>query len=295
MMQKILVIGGEGQLGKELCEILQSQRRNFTACDRRTLDLSDVEEVEAYIESLAPNIIINCAAYTAVDRAETQQEAAFAVNYLAVQAIAAVAEKLDSYFIHISTDYVFDGCAYTPYSEDALTQPRSIYGQSKQAGETAIMTKVISKYVIVRTAWVYGVYGKGNFVKTMLKLGKERENLGVVADQIGAPTWTYDLAISLTKICDQLSPEISGIYHFTNSGVCSWYDFATAIFAEAERLGFPLKLQQLNPITTADYPTPAQRPHYSVLSTRKITNLLGAHPPHWQESLRKMLTSYLQK
>jgi dTDP-4-dehydrorhamnose reductase len=264
------------------------------ACDRQTLDLSVSSDINNYILEIRPDIIINCSAYTAVDLAETKKEQAFAINHLAVAAIAKTAKQIDSYLIHVSTDYVFDGQHYLPYREDDLTQPKSIYGQSKLAGEQAIIEQT-DQYMIVRTAWVYGLYGKGNFVKTMLKLGQTREELGVVADQIGSPTWTKDLAIALLQLCDHLSPETSGIYHFTNSGVCSWYDFAAAIFMEARQLGYPLQLQNLIPITTAEYPTAAQRPHYSVLANQKITKLLGSHAPHWHHSLQLMLKEYLSQ
>lgn len=290
-MTKILLIGSAGQVGQEVQRLLELQGQDYIACDRQTLDLSNTTLIEGYICNVRPEIIINCSAYTAVDQAETDIEQAFLINHLAVEAIAKAAKQINSYLIHISTDYVFDGRQYLPYQETDLAQPNGVYGQSKLAGEKAI-TQQLERYIIVRTAWVYGCYGKGNFVKTMLRLGQEREVLNVVSDQIGSPTWAKDLATTLLQLCDQLAPEMTGIYHFSNSGVCSWYDFAAAIFAEAKNLGYDLKLTQLNPITTADYPTPAQRPHYSVLSTRKISSLLGKYPSHWQASLQCMLQEY---
>ncbi|AFY36954.1 dTDP-4-dehydrorhamnose reductase [[Leptolyngbya] sp. PCC 7376] len=292
-MAKILLIGSSGQLGQEVQKLLEFKGEDYISCDRGSLNLSNISLIESYIYNVQPDIVINCSAYTAVDRAEEEVEQAFLINHLVVEAIAKATKQIGSYLIHISTDYVFDGQNYLPYSEEDLTNPRSTYGKSKLAGEQAII-KQTDKYIIVRTAWVYGIYGKGNFVKTMLKLGQARENLGIVSDQIGSPTWTKDLAMALLQICKQLSQENSGIYHFTNSGVCSWYDFASAIFMESKSLGYPLKLTQLKPITTSEYPTPAQRPHYSVLSTKKISNLLGEYPPHWHQSLRLMLEKYLK-
>jgi dTDP-4-dehydrorhamnose reductase len=200
---------------------------------------------------------------------------------------------MEAGIIHISTDYVFDGSQSQPYRETDPTQPLGAYGLSKQKGEAAVQA-ACPNHMIVRTAWVYGVQGKGNFVKTMLRLGKEREELRVVADQIGSPTWAKDLAGAIAQYATKLTPETAGIYHYTNSGVCSWYDFAVAIFEEARLLGFPLKIERVVPITTADYPTPARRPAFSVLSLQKTNALLGTIPPHWRDSLRAMLKELQQ-
>ncbi|PSB17833.1 dTDP-4-dehydrorhamnose reductase [Phormidesmis priestleyi ULC007] len=198
--------------------------------------------------------------------------------------------------IHISTDYVFDGQKNTPYTEQDSTNPISVYGHSKLGGEQALQQAWLHRpanqtnsYIILRTAWVYGAYGKSNFVKTMLKLGSEREQIRVVSDQIGTPTWSNHLAHAIAQLIPKLNPETSGTYHFTNSGAASWYDFAIATFEEAEQLGFPLKVQSVIPITTAEYPTPAQRPAYSILGCAKISTLLETHPPHWRTALRQML------
>ena len=293
-MSKILLIGSAGQLGQEVQQLLELRGADYVACDRSVLDLGNVKLIESYIQEIQPDVVINCSAYTAVDRAEEETEQAFLINHLAVEAIAKATKQIDSYLVHVSTDYVFDGRNHMPYYEEDATNPSSAYGKSKLAGEQAIIQQT-DKYIILRTAWVYGTYGKGNFVKTMLRLGQDRDTLGVVSDQIGSPTWTKDLAIALLKICGHLSQEISGIYHFTNSGVCSWYDFASAIFMEAKNLGYPPKLKQLKPITTAEYPTPAKRPHYSVLSTKKISELLWEFPPHWHHSLKLMLEQYLKE
>ena len=284
----ILLIGDRGQLGEELSHILKSQNAELITLSREELDLTKAENIRQIIKKNQPNIIINCAAYTAVDKAENESELANLINGIAPGIIAEEAARLDSFLIHISTDYVFDGSQSIAYLETDKTQPLGVYGKTKLAGETAIQN-YCSKYLIIRTAWVYGIYGKGNFVKTMLKLAKDREELRVVCDQIGSPTWTYDLANAIAQILPKLSPEISGIYHYTNSGVCSWYDFAVTIFEEAEKLGFPLTIKKVVPITTSEYPTPAKRPAFSVLSNRKISSLLGDFPPHWRSSLREML------
>jgi dTDP-4-dehydrorhamnose reductase len=285
----ILLIGNQGQLGAELDQILKSKNEKLITVDREQLDLTNGDSIRQTIEKNKPKVIINCAAYTAVDRAESEPETSKLVNAIAPQIMAEEACKLSSFLIHISTDYVFNGEKNKAYLETDITQPLGVYGNTKLEGEMGIKNNC-DKYIIIRTAWVYGVFGKGNFVKTMLRLGQEREELKVVADQIGSPTWTYDLAIAISEILPKLSSEIVGIYHYTNSGVCSWYDFAVTIFEEAKKMGFPLKIKKVIPIITEEYPTPAKRPAFSVLSTRKISTLLGENPPHWRSSLQKMLT-----
>ncbi|MFS8118729.1 MAG: dTDP-4-dehydrorhamnose reductase, partial [Microcoleus sp.] len=237
---------------------------------------------------IQPDLVVNSGAYTMVDKAESDAELAHAVNGIAPGIFAEECEKLGASLIHFSTDYVFDGSKSSAYLETDSTNPLGIYGKSKLAGEEAIR-KAGNRHIIIRTAWVYGNCGKGNFVKTMLRLGKDREELRVVADQIGSPTCTGDLAAATAHIIPLLGLEDFGTYHYTNSGVCSWYDFAIAIFEEAAQLGFPLKVQRVIPITTAEYPTPAKRPAFSVLSTTKISALLGTYPPHWRQGLRQML------
>jgi dTDP-4-dehydrorhamnose reductase len=243
------------------------------------------------MDEVRPELVINAAAYTAVDKAESEPEITKATNAIAPGILAKEAQKMGVPLIHISTDYVFDGSQSRPYLDTDTTNPLGVYGQSKLAGEQAIRENC-NLHIILRTAWVYGVGGKGNFVKTMLKLGAEREEIRVVADQVGSPTWTGDLASAIAQLLPQLNPEITGTYHYTNSGVASWYDFAVAIFEEAKPLGFPLKVQRIIPITTADYPTPARRPAYSVLYCGKIAAVLGTHPPHWRQALRQMLAEY---
>ncbi len=285
---KILLTGGSGQLAQELHPILLSSGE-VIGVDRARLDLSQPETIRQAIAEIQPHLVVNAGAYTAVDKAESEPELAQAVNGIAPGIIAEECEKLGATLIHISTDYVFDGSQGYPYRETDSTNPLGSYGKSKLAGEEAIR-QAGNRHIIIRTAWVYGNGGKGNFVKTMLRLGKDREEIRVVADQIGSPTWTGDLAAGISQIIPEIQPEIFGTYQYTNSGVCSWYDFAIAIFEEAEKLGFPLKIKRVIPITTAEYPTPAKRPAFSVLSPVKISGILGTYPPYWRESLRQMLT-----
>jgi dTDP-4-dehydrorhamnose reductase len=282
--QRILITGIQGQLGQELQGMLTSLGE-VVGVGRDNLDLSQPDSIRQVISQIQPNIIVNAAAYTAVDKAESEVELADAVNAIAPEILAHEAQKLGSTLLHVSTDYVFDGQKNTPYLEEDSTNPLSIYGKSKLAGEEKI-ERACQSYMILRTAWVYGTYGKSNFVKTMLRLGKEREEIRVVSDQIGSPTWARDIAGSITEL---LTNPTTGIYHFTNSGVASWYDFAIAILEEAKQLGFPLKVRQVIPITTAEYPTPAKRPAYSVLSGKKISTVLGTYPAYWRDSLRQML------
>ena len=284
---KILLAGGSGQLAQELQPILLSWGE-VIAVDRTRVDLSQPESIRQAMAQIQPNLVVNAGAYTAVDKAENEPELASAVNGIAPGIFAEECEKLGASLIHFSTDYVFDGSRGSAYLETDITNPLGTYGKSKLAGEEAIR-QAGNRHIIIRTAWVYGNGGKGNFVKTMLRLGKEREEIRVVADQIGSPTWTGDLAAATSQIIPQIKPEIFGTYQYTNSGVCSWYDFAIAIFEEAAKLGFPLKVQRVIPITTAEYPTPAKRPAFSVLSTVKISALLGTYPPHWRQGLRQML------
>ncbi|MEG4248428.1 dTDP-4-dehydrorhamnose reductase [Microcoleus sp. Pol10D4] len=284
---KILLAGGSGQLAQELQPILLSSGE-VIAVDRTRLDLSQPESIRQAMAEIQPDLVVNGGAYTAVDKAESEPELANAVNGIAPGILAEECEKLGASLIHFSTDYVFDGSHGSAYLETDSTNPLGTYGKSKLAGEEAIR-KAGNRHIIIRTAWVYGNGGKGNFVKTMLRLGKEREEIRVVADQIGSPTWTGDLSAATSQIIPLLGQETFGTYHYTNSGVCSWYDFAIAIFEEAAQLGFPLKVQRVIPITTSEYPTPAKRPAFSVLSTVKISALLGTYPPHWRQGLRKML------
>ncbi|MFM7406912.1 MAG: dTDP-4-dehydrorhamnose reductase [Cuspidothrix sp.] len=293
MNKSILLIGNNGQVGTELQNLLSSDYQ-VIGLARPQIDLTQVDQLRETIQAIKPEIIINAAAYTAVDKAEIEPEIAHSINAIAPQILAEESQKLGSFLIHISTDYVFDGNSNYPYQETDITNPLSIYGQTKLAGEIAIQ-QACTDFIILRTAWVYGTHGKGNFVKTMLRVGKDRPQVRVVEDQIGSPTWAHDIADTINKIIPQLTSEISGIYHYTNSGVASWYDFSIAIFAEAEKLGFPLQIKEVIPITTPEYPTPAKRPAYSVLSCRKISQLLGTYPPHWRQRLILMLKELILK
>lgn len=290
---RILLTGKNGQLGSELQPLLASLGEVF-AVGRETLDLAKPDAISSLMAEIKPHIVVNAAAYTAVDKAETETDLATAINGIAPGILAAESQRINAKLIHVSTDYVFDGTQSHPYVETDPTNPLGHYGASKLAGEQAILA-THANYAIIRTAWVYGTGGTGNFVKTMLRLGREREELKVVMDQVGTPTWTRDLATAIVQLIPQLNSQTSGIYHYTNSGVTSWYDFAIAIFEEAKLLGVPLKIQQVIPITTAEYPTPARRPAYSVLNGKKLATLLGNHPPQWRSGLRTMLKTLINQ
>lgn len=294
-MRRILLVGATGQVGLELQRTL-TPLGEVMSVGRETLDLAKATHIRQAIREANPNVIVNAAAYTAVDKAETETELAHSINALAPTIMAEEAQQLGAALFHISTDYVFDGQKNTPYTEDDATNPISAYGKSKLLGEEGIR-KTYDRHIILRTAWVYGTYGKSNFVKTMLRLFAERDEVRVVADQVGTPTWASDIATASATLLPQLSPDgeqspLTGIYHFTNSGVASWYDFAVAIFEEAKLLGFPVKVQRIVPISTAEYPTPAVRPAYSVLSGKKVSAALGTYPPYWRDGLRQMLREF---
>jgi dTDP-4-dehydrorhamnose reductase len=256
--------------------------------DLPELDITDVAQTLNTIMQVQPQFIINCAAYTAVDKAESESKTAYAINAAAVQNLTAAAELVGAYLVHISTDYVFDGKNYLPYRETDPPAPQTQYGQTKMQGEQFALN--YNKSVIIRTAWLYSRYGN-NFVKTMLRLGSEKPSIDVVADQVGTPTNATDLAYAILQIVDVATKDASrfasGIFHFTNEGICSWYDFATAIMRLAD---LPCKV---NPIDTSDYPTPAQRPPYSVLHKGRIKQCYGIEIRHWQTALAECL-GYIQ-
>ena len=288
---KILLIGTTGQVGSELQQTLPTIGE-VVALDRSELDLSDRQQIQRQISNNKPDIIVNAAAYTAVDKSETEPDLAMAINAHAPKAIALAAKEIGAKVLHISTDYVFDGQNHTPYLETDPTNPLGVYGKSKLLGEQGV--RECDRHIILRTAWVYGARGHGNFVKTMLRLGAEREELKVVADQIGSPTWSYDIAEAIANLLSKSIEDssVNGTFNFTDSGVASWYDLAVATFTEARKLGFPLKVDRVLPISSAEFPTPTQRPHYSVLSKAKIVKTLGVYPPHWRESLKQMLAQW---
>ena len=276
-MKSVLVTGANGQLGVALRNISDSfDGFEFYFTDVDTLDICDKMQVEACVKLHRINMIVNCAAYTAVDKAEDDPELCMLINRDAVRNIGEVAVSVGAKVIHISTDYVFDGNGTRPYREDDATNPVSAYGAAKLAGEQALLS-VCPDSVIIRTAWLYSETGS-NFVKTMLSLGTERDRLSVVADQRGTPTYAADLADAIKSVlmAERFAP---GIYHYTNEGVCTWYDFAVKIF---ELSGIKCAV---NPLTTAEYPTRAKRPAYSVLDKSKIKSTYGIKIPEWESSL----------
>lgn len=272
----ILVTGGNGQLGTELSKLLPDAI--FT--DANELDITDENAVMEFVKSHNVDTIVNCAAYTAVDNAEDNIELATKVNVDGPKNLAKTGAKL----IHISTDYVFDGMGCKPYTPEDKTNHISVYGKTKLAGEKAVIENA-NIYVIIRTAWLYSPYGK-NFVKTMRMLGETKESINVVCDQIGTPTYAGDLAEAIKQIIPQLKKENSGIYHFTNEGVCSWYDFSTEIMEQSK-----LKCR-VNPVPSSAYPTKATRPFYSVLDKSKIKKVFGIEISHWKKGLEKCLKQF---
>jgi dTDP-4-dehydrorhamnose reductase len=284
-MTNVLITGAYGQLGSELKKIAPKYAQHtyfFTDVD--TLDICNKQAILKFCIDNSINYILNCAAYTAVDKAEEeeQQSLCYAINAEAVKHLGEVASQIGASIIHISTDYVFDGKSYIPYTEDVTTNPHSLYGKSKLLGEQWLM-KSCSHAIIIRTSWLYSTFGN-NFVKTMIKLGTERTQLNVIFDQIGTPTYAADLAEVMleiiSKIDNQDNANTSGIYHFSNEGVCSWYDFTIAIHAL-----FGITTCNVLPIESKEYPTKAPRPHYSVLNKHKIKATFGITIPHWQTSL----------
>jgi dTDP-4-dehydrorhamnose reductase len=282
-MQKVVVTGAGGQLGREL--VACAPPVELVALGRDALDIADAGAVLERLAALAPALVINAAAYTAVDRAEAEPELARQVNALGPANLARACHTLGARLIHVSTDFVFDGRASRPYRPDDATGPLGVYGQSKLEGEQALM-EALPGALIVRTGWVYSRHG-ANFVKTMLRLMAERDALAVVCDQVGTPTWAAGLAAALWRFAAQ--PELAGIYHWSDAGVCSWYDFAQAIAEEALALGLLPRAIPLRPIPASDYPTPAQRPAYSVLDKGATWQALGVAGEHWRVQLRRML------
>jgi dTDP-4-dehydrorhamnose reductase len=282
-MKKILVTGSKGQLGSEI-QLLSNDLKNyeFLFHDIDTLDLSDFVALEEFIRTSSPQIIVNCAAYTAVDKAEEETNAAYFLNAEVPDKLASLSDKYNSFLIHISTDYVFDGRNYRPYKENDLPNPLSVYAKSKLAGEQRVLQ--YNNTLVLRTSWLYSQFGH-NFVKTMLKLGKERNTLNIVFDQTGTPTNAHDLAIAIVKITEHLNQDesIRGIFHFSDEGLCSWYDFAKEIMDFA---GYSC---QVLPITSDKYPLPASRPNYTVLDKSKIKRTLNISIPYWKDSMIECL------
>lgn len=284
-IMNILVTGSNGQLGSELKKLVAiktDHSNHFIFTDISELDITDEAQVKAFFEQNSIDFCMNAAAYTAVDKAENEPITAHLINVEAVRLLAVQCQLHNAFFIHISTDYVFDGMSHLPYGEDSPTDPQSIYGKTKLAGEI-VAIKNNPKTIIIRTSWLYSAFGN-NFVKTMLRLAQSKPALSVVADQIGTPTYAGDLAQAILYIIDFISANkdknLAGTYHYSNEGVATWYDFAHAIFEMND-----LKVK-LKPIRTTEYPTPAHRPAYSILDKSKIKNTFGIEISHWRESLK---------
>ncbi len=283
---KILVTGAYGQLGNEIKELKGDfSGFDFIFTDADTLDITDEEAVSSFLLNHKPNYVINCAAYTAVDKAEEDHILAEKINALAPRILGTYSHQIRAKLIHISTDYVFDGNNCSPYSESDAVNPQGVYGKTKLLGELNCLKENPST-VVVRTSWLYSGFGN-NFVKTMLRLGKERESLKVVFDQVGTPTYAADLAkiiLSIIQISEKDSAKfIPGVYHYSNEGVASWYDFAKAIFEISEIDCI------VNPVLSDQFPTPAKRPHFSVLNKSKICDNFGIEIPYWRDSLEKCI------
>lgn len=294
-MMKVLLTGANGQLGRCLLDRLRTNRDiEFFALDSAELDIVDATRVEQALDEFSPDILINAAAYTAVDRAEEEPELARKVNLQGAENLARATARRGAVMIHVSTDYVFDGRADRPYKEEDQTGPAGVYGQTKLAGEKAV-SGFCPKHIILRTAWVYSEYGN-NFVKTMLRLAATRDELNVVADQIGCPTYAGDIADTILKICLNLSGKPAwGTYHYVGATRCSWADFARAVFAEARKQGILQKEVLVHDIATSEYPTPAKRPTYSVLDCGKISAHFDVIPVPLAQSLAKVLESLVSQ
>ena len=274
---KILITGCNGQLGNEI-QLLEKQHPQHTYfnTDVAELDITNPKAIGQFVEENHIDGIVNCAAYTAVDKAESDADFCRKLNADAPGYLAEAIERQGGWMIQISTDYVFDGTQHTPYREDASTCPNSVYGRTKLEGEQNVTSRC-RRSMVIRTAWLYSTFGN-NFVKTMLRLGREKDELGVIFDQIGTPTYARDLAVAIFAAIEK--GVIPGIYHFSNEGVASWYDFTLAIHRLAG-----IESCRVRPIHTTDYPTPATRPHYSVLDKSKIKETFGIEIPHWETSL----------
>lgn len=288
-MYNILVTGSNGQLGSELQVLAKKHPQySFYFTDVAELDITDKTAIEAFVKENNINAIINCAAYTAVDKAESEVTLADKINHLAVKYLAELTKEYQCKLIHISTDYVFDGTNYIPYQEIDIPNPQSVYGSTKLAGELALQKINPVNAIIIRTSWVYSSFG-ANFVKTILRLGNEKETLSVIDDQIGTPTYAADLAHTILEILPKIDCKNVEFFHYSNEGVCSWYDFAQAIF---EMTKTDCKI---NPIVTAQYPTAAKRPQYSVLNKSKMKEIFQLEIPYWRNSLKACLQLIVKK
>jgi dTDP-4-dehydrorhamnose reductase len=287
-VKRVLITGSHGQVGHCLTHVLSVREDvEVIAYDREVLDITNEVQVATVLAELAPDVIINCAAHTAVDKAESDVEMSYAINRDGPRHLAQAAESLGALMLHISTDYVFDGEKAEPYLETDTPNPKGVYGQSKLAGEEAVAANC-SRYAILRTAWVFGEHGN-NFVKTMLRLGQDRPELGIIGDQFGGPTYAGDIANALVAIMDKFTaPEQAGVYHFSGAPHVSWYQFAKAIFESAEKQGVLSQTPQVNEITADQYPLPAPRPANSRLNCDKIQQMFAVEPSDWQSALDKI-------
>lgn len=283
---KIFVTGSEGQLGRELLKKAKSLGFEATGLDLPQIDITIKPDVVAILNNIKPDVVINAAAYTNVDRAEDEAEICFAANCTGPENIAAVCRSLDIPLIHISTDYVFDGSRNTPYTEKDVISPVNIYGKCKAQGDDAVRN-ILRKHIIIRTSWLYGVHGH-NFVKTILRLGEEKEAISIVADQFGSPTFVIDLADTILAISSQVQnnqDDIWGTYNYCGAGITTWHGFAEKIIEEAKKY-INVKTKQVKPIASKDYPVKAKRPSYSALDCSLIKSRFGICPKPWQESLK---------
>ena len=280
-MKNILITGANGQLGNEM-RLLSSENNqyNYFFTDVQELDICDEQAIQAFVDQNKIDVIVNCAAYTAVDKAEDNVDLCRKLNAVAPGYLAKAAQSRGAAMIQISTDYVFNGTNHIPYTEEEATCPTSAYGITKLEGEQNVMNNC-SQAIVIRTAWLYSIFGN-NFVKTMIRLGKEKESLGVIFDQVGTPTYARDLARAIYAAINK--GIVPGIYHFSDEGVCSWYDFTLAIHRLAG-----IKTCKVSPLLTADYPAKAARPHYSVLDKTKIKKTFGIEIPHWEVSLQECI------
>ena len=287
---KVLVLGCKGQLGRCLNDQLINTNYKVTYTSRDQIDVADFEETRIKITYIAPDVIINASAYTAVDKAENDKVTADLINHLAVDNLAAICFELGCWLIHISTDYVFDGKSTAPYLELDKTNPQGVYGHTKLDGEFAIQSSGC-KYLIIRTAWVFSEYGD-NFLKTMLRLGTVRDELSIVGDQIGCPTYAQDIAKAIITMMTQVSKKssASGTYHYCGDQLCSWYEFARVIFEEARISGLQTP-SLIHSIRTSDYPTAAERPGYSSLNCQKIKNTFGVNTSDWKLGVKNVLSN----
>ena len=287
-MAKFLITGAKGQVGHCLTQQLTG-KAEILAVDRDELDITDQSAVKKIVETFKPDVIINAAAHTAVDRAESEVELSEAINVKGPQYLAEAANEIGAIILHISTDYVFEGIGSGEYKEEDQTNPQGVYGRTKLEGEIAVQ-QANPRSIILRTAWVFGEHGH-NFVKTMLRLAKDRDSLGIVGDQFGGPTYAGDIAKALIEIANQIlagKENAFGVYHFTGKPYVSWYEFANAIFVEAESQKLLEKQPHLKAITTAEYPTPAKRPANSRLDLTKIKQTFNIEPSDWQKALKNI-------